>query len=322
MSDVSEPAVEFRGLRMVFKRRKAEPLVAINQLDLRIGGGRVFGLLGPNGSGKTTAVNLLCGLLRPSGGTVLCEGIDVREDPVGVRAHLGVVPQETALYDDLTAQENLHFHASLYQVPARERQERIAEVLDLVGLTKRRHDRAGTFSGGMQRRLALARALLTKPSVVVLDEPTLGVDVQSRAALWQRIRDIADSGGTVLLTTNYMEEAQALAHELAVLDHGRLIASGTPDAMRDDLGQSLIDLHTDLPAGDRDLLSRLHGVQKVTGKAAGVVVATDGRQATLSAVMDALARSGYEVRVLGVRRPDLNDVFLNLTGSALRDGDA
>ena len=177
MSDVSEPAVEFRGLRMVFKRRKAEPLVAINQLDLRIGGGRVFGLLGPNGSGKTTAVNLLCGLLRPSGGTVLCEGIDVREDPVGVRAHLGVVPQETALYDDLTAQENLHFHASLYQVPARERQERIAEVLDLVGLTKRRHDRAGTFSGGMQRRLALARALLTKPSVVVLDEPTLGVDV-------------------------------------------------------------------------------------------------------------------------------------------------
>ena len=322
MSDVREPAVEFRGLRMVFKRRRAEPLVAINQLDLRIGGGRVFGLLGPNGSGKTTAVNLLCGLLRPSSGTVLCEGIDVREDPVGVRAHLGVVPQETALYDDLTAQENLHFHASLYQVPARERQERIAEGLDLVGLTKRRHDRAGTFSGGMQRRLALARALLTKPSVVVLDEPTLGVDVQSRAALWQRIRDIADSGGTVLLTTNYMEEAQALAHELAVLDHGRLIASGTPDAMRDDLGQSLIDLHTDLPAGDRDLLSRLPGVQEVTGKAAGVVVATDGRPATLSAVMDALARSGHEVRVLGVRRPDLNDVFLNLTGSALRDGDA
>ena len=118
MSDVSEPAVEFRGLRMVFKRRKAEPLVAINQLDLRIGGGRVFGLLGPNGSGKTTAVNLLCGLLRPSGGTVLCEGIDVREDPVGVRAHLGVVPQETALYDDLTAQDLRHFPAGPHGEPS------------------------------------------------------------------------------------------------------------------------------------------------------------------------------------------------------------
>lgn len=313
------PAVEFRGLRMVFKRRNADPLVAIRGLDLTIARGQVFGLLGPNGSGKTTAVNLLCGLLQPTDGTVLCEGIDVRADVTAVRARLGVVPQETALYNDLTAQENLQFHARLYQVPRAERRQRIDELLDLVGLTKRRDDRAGTFSGGMQRRLALARALLTRPSVVVLDEPTLGVDVQSRAALWQRIRDIADTGGTVLLTTNYMEEAQALADELAILDHGQLVATGSPERLRSDLGESFVELRTDLPAGKRDIISNLPGVRNVTWRERGAIISTDGQQATLTAIMESLAEAGHEAQVLGVRRPDLNDVFLNLTGNALRD---
>ncbi len=304
---------------MVFKRKRAEPLVAIDRLDLTIGRGQVFGLLGPNGSGKTTAVNVLCGLLRPTGGTALCGGIDVREDVTGVRALLGVVPQETALYEDLTAQENLLFHARLYQIPKTQRQQRINELLDLVGLAHRRADRAGTFSGGMQRRLALARALLTHPRVVVLDEPTLGVDVQSRAALWQQIRHIAESGGTVLLTTNYMEEAQALADDLAILDHGQLVASGSPDQLRAGLGESFIDVRTDRPAQNRAALSDLAGVRTVSWHKGGATVATDGQQSTLTAVMDELTRSGHQAQVVGVRRPDLNDVFLSLTGNALRD---
>ena len=195
-------AVSFQKLRMEFRRPGRPPVVALDSLDLEVVRGQILGLLGPNGSGKTTSVNLLCGLLRPTSGTVVCEGIDVRSDVTGVRSRLGVVPQETALYDDLTADENLSFHARLYGVPRAKRKARIDELLDLVGLSGRRRDRVGTYSGGMQRRLALARALLTRPTVVVLDEPTLGVDVQSRAALWERVRQIADEGGTVLLTTN------------------------------------------------------------------------------------------------------------------------
>lgn len=221
-------AVSFQKLRMEFRRPGRPPVVALDSLDLEVVRGQILGLLGPNGSGKTTSVNLLCGLLRPTSGTVVCEGIDVRSDVTGVRSRLGVVPQETALYDDLTADENLSFHARLYGVPRAKRKARIDELLDLVGLSGRRGDRVGTYSGGMQRRLALARALLTRPTVVVLDEPTLGVDVQSRAALWERVRQIADEGGTVLLTTNYMEEAQALADQLAVLDHGELVVTGLP----------------------------------------------------------------------------------------------
>jgi len=311
------PAISFRELRMEFRRRRAQPLVALDHLTLDVAHGQVFGLLGPNGSGKTTSVNLLCGLLRPTGGTVLVEGIDVRDDVTAVREHLGVVPQETALYNDLTADENLAFHARLYGVPRAQRRARIDEVLELVGLVERRGDRVGTYSGGMQRRLALARALLTQPSVVVLDEPTLGVDVQSRAALWERVRRIAADGGTVLLTTNYMEEAQALADNLAILDHGVLIATGTPDELRGRLGRTFIDVRTARPGPG---LARLPGVTGASWHDGVAAVAADGTPATTRAVLDWLTEHDPDAVLVGVRRPDLNDVFLDLTGTALRDG--
>jgi ABC-2 type transport system ATP-binding protein len=322
MTSPTGPAVEFRTLTKTFDRNRAAPLVAVDALDLEVARGQVFGLLGPNGSGKTTAVNVLCGLLRPTSGTVVCEGLDVRSDVTGVRSVLGVVPQETALYNELTAQENLAFHARLYRVPAPDRRHRIAEVLELVGLTARRHDRAGTFSGGMQRRLALARALLTRPSVVVLDEPTLGVDVQSRAALWQRIRTIAEEGGTVLLTTNYMEEAQALADQLAIIDRGKLVTTGTPDALRSALGQTFIELRTTLSETDRAKVEELPGITAASWQQGQVTMAAYGKPATLNGVTAWFARQGCDTQVLGVRRPDLNDVFLSLTGTALRDGGA
>lgn len=318
----SDVAVRFQGLSVVFSRPRKEPLRAVDSLDLDIARGRILGLLGPNGSGKTTSINALCGLLRPTSGTVICEGIDVRHDVTGVRTLLGVVPQETSLYNDLTAEENLRFHARLYRVPRQEQRSRIDEVLDLVGLTSRRSDRAGTFSGGMQRRLALARALLTRPSVVVLDEPTLGVDVQSRASLWRHIRGVADSGGTVLLTTNYMEEAQALADELAIIDHGRLVAKGTPNEMRSQLGQSFIEIATTLPTGMRASAEALPGVGGAEWHDHRVVLAADGDPDTVSSVLEYFSTEDPGARLLTVRQPDLNDVFLELTGSALRDGAA
>ncbi len=313
-------AITFQDLRMEFRRRGRPPFVALEGFSHEVMPGQVFGLLGPNGSGKTTSVNLLCGLLRPTSGTVVCEGIDVRRDVTAVRTRLGVVPQETALYDDLTADENLSFHARLYGVPRSERAGRINEVLELVGLVGRRRDRVGTYSGGMQRRLALARALLTRPSVVVLDEPTLGVDVQSRAAVWERVRSIADQGGTVLLTTNYMEEAQALADSLAILDHGRLVATGTPDELRSGLGHSFIDVHTTRrPAED---LRRVAGVRDGTWRDGVASISADGAPTTMRAVLDWFTSHDPDAMIVGLRRPDLNDVFLALTGSALRDGGA
>ena len=313
-------AIEFQELTKQFRRSHTkEPLTALDGLTLEIASGQIFGLLGPNGSGKTTTINLLCGLLQPTSGRAFVHGVDVTQNVDQVRSMLGVVPQETALYNDLTAHENLDFHSRLYKVPPKERRTRMDEVLELVELTARQHDRVGTYSGGMQRRLALARALLTQPAVVALDEPTLGVDVQSRAALWERIRQIARNGKTVLLTTNYMEEAQALADDLAILDQGRVIARGTPASLRQQLGQTFIQIEADAPPNCRDEFERLPGVTGVTWQESQIQVAASDGSRVMPAILACLQQAGVAPRAITLREPDLNDVFLSITGRALRD---
>lgn len=314
-------AVQFQSLRKEFPRRRQAPFVAVDDLTLDIATGTVLGLLGPNGSGKTTSVNMLCGLLPPTAGTVLCQGVDVRQDVAQVRRLLGVVPQETSLYNDLTAQENLSFHAALYRVPRSAQKARIGEVLELVGLTTRQHDRVGAFSGGMQRRLALARALITQPQVVVLDEPTLGVDVQSRNAVWQRVRAIADEGRTVLLTTNYMEEAQALADHLAIIDHGKLVTTGTPEELRSRLGRTKVGLATSGETGWGSL-AEFESVVSVDIHDRQIEVELSDEEDPARLLMGWASERGLKARVVAIRQPDLNDVFLSLTGKELRDGKA
>ena len=315
---MSHPAVRLDHLTCRFPRKGNDDLVAVNDFDLTIPMGQVYGLLGPNGSGKTTTVNVISALLPPTEGTCRVMGVDVRKDPSTVRSRIGVVPQETALYNDLSALENLQFHARLYRAPRSERQHRIDEVLDLVGLSGRRKDRVGTFSGGMQRRLALARALLTRPDIIILDEPTLGVDVQSRNALWERIRAQADDGGTVLLTTNYMEEAQALADDLAIIDHGTLVATGAPDELRATLGRHYVHLHSDAPAR-WDELEQTEGIAEVRISGDQVRVEATGSHDPVRTVLDFAASHGITAQITSVRQPDLNDVFLALTGTTLRD---
>lgn len=312
-------AIVFDGLTMRFRTSSGTTLTAVDDLSLTIAAGQVYGLLGPNGSGKTTTVNMLAGLLKPSAGHVQLHGIDVYGESTRARAMLGVVPQETALYNDLSADENLLFHARLYGVPLAERRVRIDEVLALTGLTNRRRDRVGNYSGGMQRRLALARALLTQPAVVVLDEPTLGVDVQSRAAIWERIRSIARTGNTVLLTTNYMEEAEALADRLAVLDHGRLVAEGCPAELRRGVGKTFIDIEADWHALTADAIRHIPGVQEVSWNPPYVRLMTNGRATLMPELLAWLQAKAVVPRAMSMREPDLNDVFLNLTGRALRD---
>jgi daunorubicin resistance ABC transporter ATP-binding subunit len=310
-----DPAIELRGLTKRFGA-----LLALDALSLSVERGEIFGLLGPNGSGKTTIINILCGLSRPSAGQALVFGADVSREPRTVRSQLGTVPQETALYEELTAQANMEFHADLYNVPSHERDARITELLGLVQLTERRDTRVSTFSGGMKRRLALARALLHEPQLLFLDEPTLGVDVQSRRALWDYVLGLKQQGKTVLLTTNYLEEANALCDRLAILDHGHLVALDTPAALKQRYGDSVIDLELET-APSADLLNALRGLPGVTDLAvrdSHLQVTANGQHALAGQVVTLVTREA-DLRSISQREPNLDEIFLHLTGSALRD---
>lgn len=292
-------------------------------LDFTVGRGEVFGLLGPNGSGKTTTLNLISGLARPTSGSVALFGIDPRRRPAAARRLLGFVPQETALYDELTAQRNLMFHAELFGVPPRERGARVAAMLDLAQLSERAGSRVGTFSGGMKRRLAIARALLHDPALVYLDEPTLGVDVQARRVIWDYILHMRSEGRTVLLTTNYLEEANALCDRLAIIDHGRLMALGTPAELRKRYGHKVVEFELEAPPPTEmvENLRRMAGVGEIQADGPNVravlEAAADG--ATLPRLVGAVAGGNLGVLRMDVREPSLDEVFLALTGKGLRD---
>lgn len=219
--------VELSDVTVQFQRKRSEPFAALRELDLTVAAGAVTCLLGPNGSGKTTVINVLTGLLRVTSGSVRVLGMDPARSRSHVLRRVALVPQETAVYPELTARENLTFHAGYYGIPRQDQATSVQEALALVQLSGRADDRAGTFSGGMQRRLALARALMMAPDLLMLDEPTLGVDVQSREAIWERIQQSAADGRAVLLTTNYMEEAQRLGDHIVIIDRGCNVATGT-----------------------------------------------------------------------------------------------
>lgn len=309
------PAVEIVGVTKRFDR-----LVAVDDLSLTVARGEILGVLGPNGSGKTTLMNMLSGLTRPSSGTIRILGLDPATGARAIRRRLGTVPQETALYEELTAEANLAFHADLFGLARPTVATRIAEVLDLVSLTERRRDRVATFSGGMKRRLALARALLHEPDLLYLDEPTLGVDVQSRRALWDRVLEIGRSGRTVVVTTNYLEEAQALCDRIAILDHGHLVAVDTPEGLARAHGQEVLELTLDRTpsAATVQAARELPGVRDATATGAHVRVALVEGAAPLGVLLR-LFSEHTTIQELDQRRPTLDDVFLDLTGRQVRD---
>lgn len=309
----TSPAIEVIDLSKSFGDFKA-----VDHLNLTVQQGEVFGLLGPNGSGKTTTINMISGLSVPTSGEVRVLGFDVRHQARQVRQILGAVPQETALYEELTAWTNMDFHADIFGIPRKEKKERITRMLELVQLLDRKDSRVGTFSGGMKRRLALGRALLHDPKLVYLDEPTLGVDVQARRVIWDYILSLRDQGKTVLITTNYLEEAQALCDRLAIIDHGKLIAVDTPAHLKQTYGGSVIELETARPINALDALHAIQGVQKVQQEKTHLTITVQGTQNAVPEIINIISQDN-ELRDIAVREPNLDEIFLRLTGTALRD---
>src|SRR3989304_1357491 len=225
-------------------------LTAIDQLDIAVESGEIFALLGPNGAGKTTTISMLCTILKPTSGTAKVNGFDIVKEATQVRKSIGIVFQDPSVDDRLTGRENLYMHANLYGVPPSEQKNRIDSILKLVELDERADDLLRTYSGGMRRRLELARGLIHYPKVLFLDEPTIGLDPQTRKHVWEYMRKLkAEHGITVVMTTNYMEEADSLCDRIAIIDHGRIIATGTPAELKDSLGGDIVVIRT--PDTDR-----------------------------------------------------------------------
>jgi ABC-2 type transport system ATP-binding protein len=308
--------LDCRGLVKRFGDR-----TAVDDVTFSIAAGETFGLLGPNGAGKTTTISMACGLLRPDAGEVQVAGHRMDPQAVEAKAAIGLVPQEIALYPDLSARENLRFFGRLQRLSGVDLTSRVDEVLDVVGLADRGDDRVDTYSGGMMRRINIAVGLLHRPQLLVLDEPTVGVDPQSRNAILESVEALAGGGLSVLYTTHYMEEAERLCDRIAIIDAGRIVAEGTRRQLVDRLGQG--DRIEVTGEGDLEALVRaaasLPGVlraERVDRCAA--IQAADG-PAVLATVVATAQQVGVTISDLSVVQPDLEDVFLRLTGKALRD---
>ncbi|MGN9811731.1 ATP-binding cassette domain-containing protein [Micromonospora sp. BQ11] len=305
-------AIEAEGLR-----RRYGDTVALAGLSLRVPAGGVCGLLGPNGAGKTTAVRILTTLLRADAGTARVAGFDVRRHPDRVRARIGLVGQHAALDEVLSGRQNLVLFGRLHHLPTARARDRARQLLDRFGLTDAADRPVGTYSGGMRRRLDLAAGLVLDPPVLFLDEPTTGLDPRARTQVWDTVRALADGGTTVLLTTQYLEEADRLADHLAVVAAGRVVATGTPEELKTALGGDRIDVAL-AHAGDLDAAARAAGAAvgataSVDAAALRISVPVTDRVTALSAVLRALDDAGVTAADIAVRRPTLDEVFLRLT---------
>ena len=313
------PAIVTEGLTKVYRSRSGE-VRALDGLDLEVEQGTVLGLLGPNGAGKTTTVRVLATLLRPDAGSARVLGLDVVRDAQALRHRIGLSGQYAAIDENLTGRENLWMFARLYQLPSPTARERAAELLEQFDLSDAADRVAKTYSGGMRRRLDLASALIGRPELLFLDEPTTGLDPRSRLQMWQVIRDLVSGGSTLLLTTQYLEEADELADTIAVVDHGRIIARGTADELKDQVGGERVEVvvhDAALLATAQQVLARTCGCEAgVEEHMRRVTAHTQGGAGQLVTVIRALDAAGVGIDDIGLRRPTLDDVFLSLTGHA------
>jgi ABC-2 type transport system ATP-binding protein len=310
-------AIEAKGL----VKRYSEEVLAVDGVDLAIPANTIYALLGPNGAGKTTTISVLTTLIEPTGGTANVAGLDVVRQAADVRRRIGVTFQEMVLDDELTGRQVMDYHGRLYGLSKTERQARIAELLALVELEEAADRHAKTYSGGMKRRLELARALMTTPEVLFLDEPTLGLDPQTRARIWDYLRDLKERDGlTVLMTTHYMDEAEALADTVGIIDLGRLVAEGSPRELIDQMGADTIRI---VGQGDREVFAEkaraLPFVQTVSVGEELIQIGVDSGSRRLVEIVSLATSNGFTIEDISVAKPGLGDVFLKYTGRQLRD---
>jgi ABC-2 type transport system ATP-binding protein len=292
-------------------------ITAVDNISFEVEEGTIFGFLGPNGAGKTTTINILCTLLAPTSGKASIAGFDCMSQSSKVRTNIGIVFQDTTLDKDLTAYENLMFHAYLYDVKKSDMKERINDALQFVGLFDRRDDLVKKFSGGMKRRLEVARGLIHRPRVLFLDEPTLGLDPQSRANLWEFVVELPKKHNmTIFMTTHYMEEAEA-CDRIAIIDSGKIIASGTPDELKKTVGGDVIFIRT---SDNKKARKEIEGLVNtgVSEKNGELYLTTLKGDACIPEIIRAIGEDVLSVRL---QRPTLNDVFLKITGKQIRDHD-
>lgn len=293
--------------------------VAVDSIDLSVRKGEVFGLLGPNGAGKTTMLSMLCTILKPTSGTASVDGYDIVRQHAMVRRSIGIVFQDPSVDADMTARENLQMHADLYGVPVSEQKDRIQSVIELVRLEDRMDTFVSTYSGGMRRRLEIARGLLHYPKVLFLDEPTIGLDPQSREHIWDYIQELRKREGmTIVLTTHYMEEADRLCDRVAIIDHGRIVALDRPSDLKKGLGGDTIILGTDDGRILRDLLIRNQMSDDIAVQDGEVRVTVNNANALLPRIIEAAAEAGIRIEHVSLNHPDMNDVFIHYTGKDLR----
>ncbi len=294
---------------------------AVDGISFTLARGEIFGLLGPNGAGKTTTISMLSGILEPTSGSITLMGMDLAKNLTRAKARIGLVPQDLALYPTLSARDNLVFFGQIYGLHGKTLRERVDRVLDLVQLADRAKDRIETYSGGMKRRINLAAGLLHQPDILFLDEPTVGVDPQSRNAIFESIEALNRAGLTVIYTTHYMEEAQRLCHRVAIVDHGKIVALDTPTALIQSVGEGVIRIGVVAGLTDavKETAEHLPAVHSAAIRDGQIDLHVNNAQQALVGVLDVASRLKARVTSLQILEPNLETVFLSMTGKSLRD---
>lgn len=315
---MSEDVIKGEGLTKVFNGS----LVAVDHIDFSVKQGEIFGFLGPNGAGKTTTINMLITVLKPTEGKASILGYDIAKEANAVRYSIGVVPQEYTADEDLTGIENILLCADLYGISREVSKKRALELLKLVELTDFKDKKVQTFSGGMRRRLELACGLINRPKVLFLDEPTLGLDVQTRAATWNYIKTLKkEFGMTLFMTTHYLEEADALCDRIAIIDHGKIVVVGSPEELKHSLGGDLITLAIKENEDVTGLIQKVEHVKEVRKEDGTYRIKAEFGEVTTPFIIEALRRKGYTVTKLTLTEPTLNEVYLEYTGKSMRDAE-